>query len=122
MAYINLIDAIKIVSDANGEVWDGFEVHSIDREWQDDFTDEEWAAGVIVPEGSAVTADAVRAVMPQHFANLQAQSVQIARAKAYPRLGDQLDKLFHDLESGTLDQNGEFFTALKAVKDANPKP
>lgn len=49
-------------------------------------------------------------------------NVHNARIREYPQLGEQLDKLFHDIENGTLDQNGEFFTAIKAVKDANPKP
>lgn len=44
------------------------------------------------------------------------------RVVAYPELGEQLDKLFHDIENGTLDNTGSFFTALKAVKDADPKP
>ena len=44
------------------------------------------------------------------------------RSEQYPPLGEQLDKLFHDIENGTLDANGEFFTTLKAVKDSNPKP
>lgn len=44
------------------------------------------------------------------------------RKLAYPSLEEQLDKLFHDIENGTLDQSGEFFNALKAVKDAYPKP
>ena len=122
MAYINLIEAIKKVADANSEAWDGFETVAPARDWQDDFTDEEWNEGVIVPEGSAVTPAAVRAVMSEHLADLALNDVRISRAKAYPRLGDQLDKLFHDLENGTLDQNGEFFTAIKTVKDANPKP
>ena len=44
------------------------------------------------------------------------------RALAYPQLGEQFDKLWHDINSGTLDNTGEFFTALKEVKDNNPKP
>ena len=47
---------------------------------------------------------------------------QGARQNEYPPLAEQLDKLFHDIENGTLDQNGEFFTTLKSVKDSNPKP
>jgi hypothetical protein len=39
----------------------------------------------------------------------------------YPQLGEQFDKLFHDINNGTLDNTGEFFTALKEVKDAYPK-
>ena len=39
----------------------------------------------------------------------------------YPQLGQQFDKLFHDIDNGTLDNTGEFFKALKEVKDAYPK-
>jgi hypothetical protein len=44
------------------------------------------------------------------------------RREQYPPLGEQLDKLFHDIENGTLNIDGEFFQVIKAVKDANPKP
>jgi len=44
------------------------------------------------------------------------------RVIAYPQLGEQFDKLWHDINAGTLDNTGEFFTALKEVKDNNPKP
>ena len=44
------------------------------------------------------------------------------RALAYPPLGEQFDKLWHDINNGTLDNTGVFFTALKEVKDNNPKP
>ena len=47
---------------------------------------------------------------------------QYQRDRVYPQLGEQFDKLWHDIDAGTLDNTGEFFTALKAVKDANPKP
>ena len=40
----------------------------------------------------------------------------------YGSIGEQLDKLYHDINNGTLDETGEFFTALKTVKDDNPKP
>tara|TARA_B100000427_G_scaffold227598_1_gene191037 strand:- start:2068 stop:2523 length:456 start_codon:yes stop_codon:yes gene_type:complete len=36
-------------------------------------------------------------------------------------IGEQLDKLYHDIDEGKLDKTGEFYTALKAVKDAHPK-
>ena len=44
------------------------------------------------------------------------------RAVAYPAIGEQLDKLFHDIDNGTLTTSGDFYTALNAVKTANPKP
>ena len=42
-------------------------------------------------------------------------------ARVYPQLGEQFDKLWHDINNGTLDNTGEFFTALQEVKDNNPK-
>jgi len=57
-------------------------------------------------------------------ARLQAEydANQYQRDRVYPQLGEQFDKLWHDINSGTLDNTGEFFTALKEVKDNNPKP
>jgi len=44
------------------------------------------------------------------------------RRNAYPPFAEQFDKLWHDINNGTLDNTGVFFTALKEVKDNNPKP
>ena len=44
------------------------------------------------------------------------------RQNAYPTFAEQFDKLWHDINNGTLDDTGEFFIALKTVKDDNPKP
>ena len=56
-------------------------------------------------------------------ARLQAEydANQYQRDRVYPQLGEQFDKLWHDINNGTLDNTGEFFTALKEVKDNNPK-
>ena len=43
------------------------------------------------------------------------------RALEYPRIGDQLDMLWHAIDSGTLDKTSDFYTTLKEVKDNNPK-
>ena len=56
--------------------------------------------------------------------------LEVTTAHIYPRANDfqyklpiaeQLDKLFHDIDNGTVDKTGEFYTAIKAIKDANPK-
>ena len=56
--------------------------------------------------------------------------LEVSTAHIFPRANDfqyklpiaeQLDKLFHDIDNGTLDKNGEFYTAIKKVKDDNPK-
>jgi hypothetical protein len=44
------------------------------------------------------------------------------RMSAYPNIKDQLDKIYHDIANGSLDATGEFFTAIKTVKEAHPKP
>ena len=44
------------------------------------------------------------------------------RVSSYDSLPEQLDKLFHDIDAGKLDKTGTWFTSVKAVKDANPKP
>ena len=49
-------------------------------------------------------------------------SKQYQRDRQYPELGEQFDLLFKDINEGTLDKTGGFYTAIKAVKDAHPKP
>ena len=46
------------------------------------------------------------------------------RRLAYPTIGDQLDMLWHAIDADTTLKSdyADFHTALKAVKDANPKP
>ncbi len=46
----------------------------------------------------------------------------VRRARLYPTVQDQLDKLFHDITNGTLTGEGEWYQSIKAVKDAIPKP
>ena len=40
------------------------------------------------------------------------------RRRAYPSMGDQLDMIYHDQVDGTT----TFKDAIKAIKDAHPKP
>lgn len=42
-------------------------------------------------------------------------------ARQYPPIGDQLDMLWHAIDNGTLNKTSDFYTAIKAVKDAHPK-
>ena len=52
----------------------------------------------------------------------EANGYKYDRQVAYPALAEQFDKLWHDINNGTLDNTGAFYTALKTVKDDNPKP
>ena len=44
------------------------------------------------------------------------------RKKEYKSVVEQLDQLYHDMTAGKLDATGEWHKAIKAVKDATPKP
>ena len=44
------------------------------------------------------------------------------RQESYPALGEQLDLLYHDMSAGKGDKTGEWYKAVKKVKDDNPKP
>lgn len=44
-----------------------------------------------------------------------------ARRIAYGSVADQLDLLYHDMTSGKGDKTGEWYKAVKKVKDDNPK-
>ena len=50
------------------------------------------------------------------------KAYQRSRAAEYPQLGEQLDKLFHDINNGTLTTSGDFYTALNTIKTKYPKP
>ena len=47
--------------------------------------------------------------------------VLYARAVAYPELKEQLDLLYKDMAADKGDKTGEWFKAVKKVKDDNPK-
>ena len=51
-------------------------------------------------------------------------SNQYQRDRQYPAIADQLDMLWHSIDAGEFGdtaKQSEFYTANKAVKDANPK-
>jgi len=67
------------------------------------------------------------AVMPtEEEVNAKIAELQVIenRKSGYPAIGDQLDMLFHAIDGDeTLKtQFADFYTALKEVKDDNPKP
>jgi hypothetical protein len=47
---------------------------------------------------------------------------QRTRQPLYKTIPDQLDQLYHDMVASKLDATGEWFKAVKAIKDATPKP
>ena len=68
----------------------------------------------------------IQAKMTELQTAYDGQDYARTRADAYPSIGDQLDMLWHAVDTGDWTaakvKTTEFYTALKAVKDANPKP
>ena len=54
-------------------------------------------------------------------AYIDAHAYITKRQVEYPPMTDQLDMLWHAIDSGSLDKDSDFYKSLKAVKDANPK-
>jgi hypothetical protein len=54
-------------------------------------------------------------------AEYEAKEYARKRQVEYPALGEQLDMLWHAIDSETLDKDSDFYTTLKAVKDKYPK-
>ena len=75
----------------------------------------EWLSGSPQPSDAEIAA-----AQTAHDAKAYART----RADAYPSVGDQLDMLWHAIEANATlkTRYADFHTAIKAVKDANPKP
>jgi hypothetical protein len=72
---------------------------------------------VVVLDESLITAEVSR-LQGVYDGN----AYQRTRADAYKQVKEQLDQLYHDMTAGKLDATGEWHKAIKAVKDATPKP
>lgn len=46
---------------------------------------------------------------------------KVLRAKEYPLIKDQLDMLWHAIDTDSLDKTSDFYKELKKVKDKYPK-
>ena len=58
-------------------------------------------------------------------ANKYKNDRQFNGTKTYPNVKEQLDQLFRDVDSGKFGadaKTGEWYIAIKEVKDTNPKP
>ena len=78
----------------------------------------EWKSGSPQPTESDI--ETAHATAQTEY---DAQAYARARTAAYPEIGDQLDMLWHAIDAdATLKSDyADFHTAIKTVKDANPK-
>tara|TARA_R100000655_G_scaffold91469_1_gene132204 strand:- start:363 stop:644 length:282 start_codon:yes stop_codon:yes gene_type:complete len=66
-----------------------------------------------------------KAAIEEKAANQYKFDRTVSGKKTYPQIPEQLDQLFKDITAGKFGDDaktGEWYIAIKAVKDANPKP
>ena len=78
--------------------------------------------GAYDKDGNFVTIDEAKVAEEVKRLEADYDAKQYQRDRQYPNLGEQFDLLFKDINEGTLDKTGGFYTAIKAVKDKHPKP
>lgn len=75
----------------------------------------------INPSVAPVTDEEIQTELDRLLSVYDANEYKRQRAQEYPGLGDQLDMLWHAIDNGTLNKTSDFYTTIKAVKDAIPK-
>jgi hypothetical protein len=78
-------------------------------------------SGFVCSDVTGFTKKQIRDKISALVAEYEAKEYQRQRALEYPSIGNQLDMLWHAIDAGTLNKTSDFYTTLKAVKDANPK-
>ena len=73
-------------------------------------------------ENAAPSESDVNAKLAELTTSYNAKSYQNVRETKYPSVEEQLDLLYHDMLANKGDKTGDWFAAVKKVKDDNPKP
>jgi hypothetical protein len=81
-----------------------------------------WEHAIVVQDGVTKPTQAefdaeVKRLKDEYNAN----AYKRARAMQYKSVQDQLDMIWHAIDTGTLDKTCDFYTVNKTVKDNNPK-
>ena len=105
----------KLYIEANSKTWDDTKVSLQDdgsgayiKTWTYDGLDKPTDEQLASYETAGNTAETLH-------------SVRKTRGLAYPELKEQLDLLYKDMAADKGDKTGEWFKAVKKVKDDNPK-
>ena len=72
-------------------------------------------------ENAAPSESDVNAKLTELTTSYNAKSYQNVRETKYPSIEEQLDLLYHDMLANKGDKTGDWFAAVKKVKDDNPK-
>ena len=111
----SLYTKTKLYIEANSKTWDDTKVSLQNdgsgdyiKTWTYDGLDEPTAEQIASYETAGNTAETLNGVLNK-------------RAKEYKELKEQLDLLYKDMAADKGDKTGEWFKAVKKVKDDNPK-
>ncbi len=111
----SLYTKTKLYLKANSKTWDDTKVSLQDngsgpyiKDWTYDGLDKPTAEQIASYETAGNTAETLQGVLS-------------TRASEYPELKEQLDLLYKDMAADKGDKTGEWFKAVKKVKDDNPK-
>ena len=80
-------------------------------------TDVTWLDG----NPTNITEDQINTKATELQTAYDAKQYQRDRDKSYAEIKEQLDLLYHDMAADKGDKTGEWFKAVKKVKDDNPK-
>ena len=109
-----LYTKVKLYLKANSKTWDNSKVR-LQNDGSGDYI-KTWTYDIAKPSDSQIasyesagnTAETLNGVLS-------------TRKKEYPELREQLDLLYKDMAADKGDKTGEWFKAVKKVKDDNPK-
>ena len=107
---------IKLYLKANSKTWDRDKVSLQDNSDGNGVFIASWSYDITQP-----TADQIASYETAGNTAETLDDVLYARAVAYPELKEQLDLLYKDMAADKGDKTGEWFKAVKKVKDDNPK-
>jgi len=113
MAQLNT--KIKLYLEANSKVWDDTKVY-LQNDGAGDYIKTFTYDGLTQP-----TADQIASYETAGNTAETLNGVLNTRANEYPELKEQLDLLYKDMVADKGDKTGEWFKAVKKVKDDNPK-
>jgi len=106
---------VKLYLEANSKVWDDTKV-SLQNDGAGDYIKTFTYDGLAQP-----TAEQIASYETDGNTAETLSGVLSTRANEYPELKEQLDLLYKDMVADKGDKTGEWFKAVKKVKDDNPK-
>ena len=107
---------IDLYLKANSKTWDDTKVRLQDDSDGNGVYIKEWNLDIAQP-----TADQLASYETAGNTAETLDGVLNTRANEYPELKEQLDLLYKDMAADKGDKTGEWFKAVKTVKDDNPK-